>query len=151
MNDEPVVKEAKLSEKVPSIIITEAANEEPKVDADGDKKELSRQKAVHFIETSLEGNKASEPEKSKINLKPGKWRRSLAAWRKSNNPDKFIHRQSRRFVALFPIRTDPGVMQEFKNKLQASLNKCKYNLNIKKNWCSLSNGNRKKFKLTCCG
>lgn len=91
-------------------------------------KEVSKFKAVHF-NSALDENKASELDESKtvdkVNLRPGKWRHSLINWRKSHNPVKLIHRPSRRFVALFPIRTDPGILKEYKKKLQLSLEKCK--------------------------
>lgn len=92
-------------------------------------KDKSKQRVVQFIDVP-EKNKVSELRVSKINeginLRPGKWRRSLAAWRKSHNPTKIINRTSRRFVALFPIRTDPGVLEKYKKKLHESLEKCKY-------------------------
>ncbi|KAL7029709.1 hypothetical protein ACKWTF_006331 [Chironomus riparius] len=89
-------------------------------------KDKSKHKVVQFIDAPEE-NKASELEISKINetinLRPGKWRRSLAAWRKSHNPNRVINRASRKFVALFPIRTDPGVLERYKKKLHESLEK----------------------------
>lgn len=89
----------------------------------------SKHKVVHFIDAPEE-NKASELEVSQthntISLRAGKWRRSLAVWRKSHNPAKVITRSSRRFIALFPMRTDPGVVQGYKRKLKESLEKCKY-------------------------
>jgi len=92
-------------------------------------KNISKHKVVQFIDAPEE-SKASELEVSQthdtISLRPGKWRRSLAVWRKSHNPAKVINRPSRRFVALFPHRTDPGVVQGYKRKLQVSLEKCKY-------------------------
>jgi hypothetical protein len=58
---------------------------------------------------------------SPIKLKPGKWRKSLAAWRKSHAPHPSQRRTSRQFIALFPIRTDPNVIKRFTEKLEESL------------------------------
>jgi hypothetical protein len=92
-------------------------------------KNISRHKVVQFIDAPEE-NKASELDVSRthnaISLRPGKWRQSLAAWRKSHNPAKIVNRPSRRFVALFPIKTAPGVVEGYKRKLQETLEKCKY-------------------------
>ncbi|XP_070495741.1 transcriptional regulator ATRX homolog [Chironomus tepperi] len=108
-------------------VIDESIENEPE-------KDKSKHKVVQFIDAPEE-NKASELEVSKINenitLRPGKWRRSLAAWRKSHNPAKVINRTSRRFVALFPIRTDPGVLEGYKRRLHETLEKCKYILILK--------------------
>lgn len=77
---------------------------------------IERKKTVFFAPT--QENRISSP----IKLKPGKWRKSLAAWRKSHAPAPTTQRRtSRRFVHLFPIRTDPGVLKRFTKKFEDSL------------------------------
>lgn len=78
-----------------------------------------RKKTVFFAPEPE--NKISLP----ITLKPGKWRKSLAAWRKSHNPKTSDRRSSRRFVGLFPIKSDPNIIKRFTEKLEESLSKCK--------------------------
>lgn len=113
------VSEKEIEEK--SLTVPEIVVESPH--------EVSKHKVVHFIDSPEEKQKdrdVDEMNKSleKINLKPGKWRRSLAAWRKSHNPAKIMSRPSKRFIALFPIRTDPGVVEMYKKKLHETLEKC---------------------------
>lgn len=70
---------------------------------------------------------------SPITLKPGKWRKSLVAWRKSHNPLAIKRRTSRRFEGLFPIKTAPKVVNCFEEIQEQD---CKFNvflLNFKLN------------------
>lgn len=64
---------------------------------------------------------------SPVKLKPGKWRKSLAAWRKSHAAVPSQKRASRRFVALFPIKTDPNIIKRYTEKFEESLCRCKFN------------------------
>lgn len=83
---------------------------------------IERKKTVFFAPEVEENNvKISSP----ITLKPGKWRKSLAAWRKSHMPMVAGRRNSHRIVGLFPIKTDPNVIKRYTERLEESLATCK--------------------------
>jgi ribosomal protein S21 len=77
-------------------------------------------KSVHFNALI-----AREENAKPCKLKPGKWRKSLIAWRKSINPT--TRKSSRKFSGLFPIKTDPNLIKRFTEKLHETLsNNCEY-------------------------
>lgn len=90
-------------------------------------KPINNKKSVYF---KPEQNR-SENEDDGLKFKPGKWRKSLAAWRKSHNQVLNKRKSARKFVALFPIKTDPNVIKRFTQKLEVSLaDCCKYNCHL---------------------
>ncbi|KAG5682985.1 hypothetical protein PVAND_012299 [Polypedilum vanderplanki] len=79
----------------------------------------SKQKIVKFNEPELE----KTDNISKVKLKPGKWRKSLVAWRKSHNMTQTRNEGSRKFSVLFPIKTDPTTIKRYTMRIQQTLEK----------------------------
>lgn len=85
---------------------------------------MKHKKSVHI--NVLANNKENKAKESLLTLKPGKWRKSLALWRKSHG-HALNKRKSVKFVALLPVKTDPGVIKRYTERFTESLaNGCKY-------------------------
>lgn len=90
-------------------------------------KPVNNKKSVFFKVAAPQ----NEDEEVQLKLRPGKWRKSLVAWRKSHHQLINRRQSSRKFVGLFPIKTDPNVIKRYTQKLEESLaNNCKYNCHL---------------------
>jgi hypothetical protein len=124
-NEEKIYQEKKLnniSEEQSSIEINIIPPDVEVVEP-SDASQLKAKRTVHFNQILGDEKEKNISVNENVPLKPGKWKKSLIAWRKSHN---FVKRQpTRQFVALFPIKTDPVVIKRFTERLQLSLEKCK--------------------------
>jgi hypothetical protein len=118
-----VVDNSFVPELNPSVVSDpKLANEEILVNIDDDQSN-HKSKGVKFVEPEV----TAQADVSKVKLKPGKWRKSLAAWRKSHKIQRPNNDEtSRKLSTLFPIKTDPGIIKRYTMRLQHNLEKCKF-------------------------